>query len=103
FSEGWVMRLPSLDKWLSRALLAMLFSTVTCLAQFPTLGHGSISGTVLFAGSNQPAEGVKVEVRLVSTRQGRTTLTDRRGKFAVGELAPGTYIINVEELGCEPI
>lgn len=97
------MRLPSSAKWLSRALLAMLFSTVTCLAQFPTLGHGSISGTVLFAGSNQPAEGVNVEVRLVSGRQGTTTLTDRRGKFAVGELAPGTYIINVEELGCEPI
>lgn len=36
-------------------------------------------------------------------RRVTTTFTDRSGKFAVGQLAPGTYVINVEELGCEPI
>ncbi len=99
------MGLASSAKWLLRALLAVLFSTVTCRAQFPTLGtsHGSISGTILFAGNNQPAERVKVEVRLVTGRRETTTFTDRSGKFAVGELAPGTYVLNVEELGCEPI
>jgi predicted Zn-dependent protease len=99
------MGLPSSGKWLLRALLAVLFSTVTCRAQFPTLGtsHRSISGRVLFAGNNHPAEGVKVEVRLVTGRRVTTTFTDRSGKFAAGELAPGTYVINLEELGCEPI
>ena len=93
------MGLRSSGKWLLRALLAVLFSTVTCRAQFPTLGTSdrSISGTVLFAGNNQPVEGVKVEVRLVTGRREATTFTDRSGKFAAGKLAPGTYVINVEE------
>jgi Tfp pilus assembly protein PilF len=46
---------------------------------------------------------VKVEVRLVTGSRETTTFTDRSGKFAVGKLAPGTYIINLDELGCEPI
>jgi Tfp pilus assembly protein PilF len=99
------MGLPSSARWLLTALLAVLFSTVICPVQLPTLGasHGSIVGTVLFAGSNQPAEGVKVEVRLVTGRWETTTFTNRRGRFAIGDLAPSTYVINVEDLGCEPI
>lgn len=97
------MRLLSSAKRLSRASLAMLFLTVTCRAQLPTLGHGSISGTVLFVENNKPAEGVKVEVRLVTGSRETTTFTDRGGKFAIRDLPPGRYVVTVEELGCEQV
>jgi Tfp pilus assembly protein PilF len=99
------MALPSSPKWFLGIVLAVLFSTVTSPVQLPTLGASpkSILGTVLFAGSNQPAEGAKVEVRLVTGLWETTVFTDRSGKFSVGKLAPGSYVVTVEELGCDPI
>jgi hypothetical protein len=105
FLELTTMGLPSSPKWFLGMVLAVLFSTATCPVQLPTLGasHKSIFGTILFARNNQPAEGAKVEVRLVTGLWETTTFTDHSGKFSVGGLAPGSYVVIVEELGCEPI
>jgi Tfp pilus assembly protein PilF len=105
FWEDTAMGPSSALKELLTALLALFLSTSICCAQFPNpkISSGSIFGTIVFAGSNQPAQGVKVEVRLWTGDWETTTFTDRGGKFAIGKLVPGPYVVTVEELGCEPV
>src|SRR2546425_338994 len=65
--------------------------------------HGSISGRVLFATDNRPAEGVKVDLRRSSFEPVTTMFTRSNGEFEVSGLASTSYLLLVEEQGYEPV
>jgi len=65
--------------------------------------HGSISGRVLFATDNHPAEGVKVDLRRSSFEPVTTVFTRSNGEFEVSGLASASYLLLVEEQGYEPV
>src|SRR3989442_10405736 len=59
--------------------------------------RGSISGRVLFATDNRPAEGVKVDLRCSSFEPLTTVFTRSNGEFEVSGLASASYLLLVEE------
>src|SRR3989475_4437697 len=65
--------------------------------------RGSISGRVLFATDNRPAEGVKVDLRRSSFEPVTTVFTRSNGEFEVSGLASASYLLLVEEQGYEPV
>src|SRR2546422_4732413 len=65
--------------------------------------RGSISGRVLFATDNRPAEGVKVDLRRFSFEPVTTVFTRSSGEFEVSGLASASYLLLVEEQGYEPV
>lgn len=65
--------------------------------------RGSISGRVLFATDNHPAEGVKVDLRRSSFEPVTTVFTRSNGEFEVTGLASASYLLLVEEQGYEPV
>src|SRR5207302_7903054 len=65
--------------------------------------RGSISGRVLFATDNRPAEGVKVDLRRSSFEPLTTVFTRSNGEFEVSGLASASYLLLVEEQGYEPV
>src|SRR5437899_2147907 len=65
--------------------------------------RGSISGRVLFATDNRPAEGVKVDLRRFSFEPVTTMFTRSNGEFEVSGLASASYLLLVEEQGYEPV
>src|SRR5437870_6206776 len=65
--------------------------------------RGSISGRVLFATDNRPAEGVKVDLRRSSFEPVTTVFTRSNGEFEVSGLASASYLLLVEEQGYEPL
>src|SRR5207245_9881579 len=65
--------------------------------------RGSISGRVLFATDNRPAEGVKVYLRRSSFEPVTTVFTRSNGEFEVSGLASASYLLLVEEQGYEPL
>src|SRR2546422_10773283 len=64
--------------------------------------HGSISGRVLFATDNRPAEGVKVDLRRSSFEPLTTVFTRSNGEVEFSGLASASYLLLVEEQGDEP-
>src|SRR5207245_1205405 len=65
--------------------------------------HGSISGRVLFATDNHPAEAVKVDLRRSSFEPVTTVFTRSNGEFEVSGLASASYLLLVEEQGYERV
>ena len=65
--------------------------------------RGSISGRVLFATDNRPAEGVKVDLRCSSFEPLTTVFTRSNGEFEVSGLASASYLLLVQEQGFEPV
>src|SRR3989442_8251155 len=65
--------------------------------------RGSISGRVLFATDNRPAEGVKVDLRRPSFEPVTPVFTRSNGEFEVSGLASPSYLLLVEEQGYEPV
>src|SRR5437879_9994261 len=59
--------------------------------------RGSISGRVLFATDNRPAEGVKVDLRRFSFEPVTTVFTRSNGEFEVSGLASASYLLRSEE------
>jgi tetratricopeptide (TPR) repeat protein len=96
------LRLRLLVGWLSVILLAC---ALTARAQIDAFGgpNGTLCGTVLFTADNRPAEGVKVDAKVLTGGQVATVLTGSIGEFCVAGLHSGMYIISVEESGYEPI
>ncbi len=96
------MKLPVSVKWL---LMTLLFAPLVSWAQFSGSHDplGSISGKILLAADNHPAQQVKVELRNFGGGWVGTTLTDWSGAFGFAGLPSGTYFVVVEEPGCEPI
>src|SRR5947209_175059 len=65
--------------------------------------HGSISGRVLFATDNRPAEGVKVDLRRSSFEPLTTVFTRSNGEFEVSGLASASYLLLVAVQCFEPV
>ena len=82
----------------ARALVAGIAATVVAGARPGTGGDGArVSGVVYDSLAARPLAGAHVQV--VPTGQGlseagrRTTLSDSAGRFEVGDLAPGRYLV----------
>src|SRR5437870_13124736 len=57
--------------------------------------QGSMSGRVLFATDNHPAEAVKVDLRRSSFEPATTVVTRSNGEFEVSGLASASYLLLV--------
>lgn len=70
------------------------------IIDFRLIRTGRISGSVWFDanrnGRPDPGEPPLGEVRIV-TSSGKDTLTDENGYFIIGDLAPGDYVVFIEE------
>jgi protocatechuate 3,4-dioxygenase beta subunit len=67
-------------------------------AAVPT-GTGSISGTVVIAGSGQPARRARVNLSGAELRGGRTATTDAEGRFAFQGLPAGRFTVSASKTG----
>lgn len=63
---------------------------------------GSMSGTVLSQGSNQPIVQAMVTLRSQNEGISRTVLTDFAGQFEIQRIPSGEYVISIEQPGYEP-
>lgn len=84
------------------ARIALLFALVfNCSVVLPQLaaqaGNASIAGAVSNAGTRQFLN--EAEVRIAGTKT--STLTDRDGSFALRNLAPGTYQLEISYTGLD--
>jgi tetratricopeptide (TPR) repeat protein len=64
---------------------------------------GSISGKVVFAASNRPAERVRVDLILPTGAWAANSYTDWSGEFGFDELHPGDYRVVVDQPGYERV
>src|SRR3989475_10862208 len=87
--------------WLATLLVWVLVTRTRMTAADGV--HGSISGRVLFATDNHPAEGVKVDVRRSSFEPVTTVFTRSNGEFEVSGLASASYLLLDEDQGHEPV
>ena len=99
------MKLSQLARRLLVTPLVLVFLPGTSRAQFPNPGilRGSIFGRLVVAGDNRPAQGLRVELKLLTGGPVATTFTGWGGQFSFAELASGTYLVIVKELGFEPM
>jgi Tol biopolymer transport system component len=75
-------------------LLGVVLFIVAC--EEDTIGDnsfGSLEGTVVSGGSNEPVTNVKITTNPVST----TVFTDENGEFIIAELAVGEYSVQAEQ------
>lgn len=86
-------------------LMTLLFTPLMSSAQLSGSHdqRGSISGRILLAGGNNPAQQVNVAVRRLGDGWMANTLTDASGEFAFKGLPSGSYSVVVDEPGCELI
>ena len=85
-----------------RILLLLILLATIALNSSPLLAQtsaatGSIAGTVT-SPSDEPLTGVKVSV-IDSAGKVITAMTDSKGEYTVGNLAPGTYSVRGEANG----
>ncbi|HEV7892872.1 MAG TPA: TonB-dependent receptor [Pyrinomonadaceae bacterium] len=90
----------------SRALAAWLLAAVILcpfvrFAEAQDTLTGAFEGTVTDARTGQPVARARVEFVNQQTGVGVTKLTDSRGRFYQGLLAPGTYTIRASAAGYE--
>src|SRR5688572_23670611 len=62
-------------------------------------GTASVSGTVVVAGTGQPARRARVTLNATEGGGSRTAMTDEEGRYAFNELAAGRYTISVSKTG----
>ena len=62
-------------------------------------GTGSISGTVVIAGSGQPARRARVNISAAELRGGRSATTDDEGRFAFQGLPAGRFTLSASKTG----
>lgn len=68
-------------------------------AQTPAPATAFIMGTVVIAGTGQPADGVRLTLSGNELRGTRSALTDDSGNFAFLALPPGTYTLRATKTG----
>ncbi len=80
-----------------KLLVVVIISLVLGLSGVSAWGAvtGVISGVVADAGTKAPLSGANVSVQ----EAGLNTVTDARGRFAVGNVPPGTYTVQVSLVG----
>jgi 5-hydroxyisourate hydrolase-like protein (transthyretin family) len=77
-----------------------LFLPVLLILLFQTPTTGRIEGLVLQAGTNDPISGTRVLlIRAGTNLTSPEVVTDRDGKFAFNDLAPGTYRLHFSSAG----
>ncbi len=86
---------------LSLAAAAVVVAQPQPQPQSPPAGNGSISGSVSNSVTGVPLPRVHVSVIVLSntSAQSFAALTDAEGKFAIGKLPPGRFIVNVDRAG----
>src|SRR5215203_3877247 len=62
-------------------------------------GTATISGTVVVAGSGQPARRARVTLNAAEGGGSRTAMTDEEGRYAFSDLAGGRYNLSVSKTG----
>jgi len=67
--------------------------------QKPALGTAVISGSIMMAGSAQPARKVRVTLSGAELRGGRTAVTDDQGRFSFTALPAGRYNLSANKPG----
>jgi uncharacterized protein (DUF2141 family) len=67
--------------------------------QKPAVGTAVISGSIMMAGSTQPARKVRVSLSSAELRGGRTAITDDQGRFSFTALPAGRYNLNANKPG----
>jgi 5-hydroxyisourate hydrolase-like protein (transthyretin family) len=76
------------------------FLPVLLILLFQTPTTGRIEGLVLKAGTNDPISGTRVLlIRAGTNLTSPEVITDRDGKFAFNDLAPGTYRLHFSSAG----
>jgi carboxypeptidase family protein len=65
----------------------------------PTVGTGSIAGTVVVEGSGTPVRRARVTLSGVEIRVPRTSVTNDNGQFAFTSLPPGRFTMSVSKAG----
>jgi protocatechuate 3,4-dioxygenase beta subunit len=63
------------------------------------VGSASVAGTVVMAGSGQPARKTRVTLSGTEIRGGRSTTTDDQGRFSFTALPAGRYGLNANKPG----
>jgi hypothetical protein len=63
------------------------------------VGTASLAGTVVVAGTGQPARHARVTITSAELRGGRSASTDDQGRFAFGNLPAGRYSLSVSKPG----
>jgi Tfp pilus assembly protein PilF len=63
----------------------------------------TISGSVFVESENQPAAGIRVDVRTIPGGEVASSYTDSGGRFQAGSPNSVAYVISVEEPGYEPL
>ena len=81
-----------------RSLVHLLFALLAAAPAAAQGTTGSIAGFVTDQ-SKAALPGAPVTVTNVETGQRRTLVTDDRGQYRAGELAPGSYVVTVELSG----
>ena len=77
---------------------AMVFALLFASFTLGQSGTGRIAGTVTNSSGDTFLEGAIVTI----DGSARSTVTDRRGEFAFGELAPGDYTLRITYTGMTP-
>ena len=63
------------------------------------VGTAIVSGTVVVAGTGQPARRARVTLNATEGGGSRTATTDEEGRYAFGELAAGRYSLSASKTG----
>jgi tetratricopeptide (TPR) repeat protein len=84
--------------------------TLVCIVFVPSTVNGqgpreprALSGTVYYAGGNQPAENVSVELHAYEGTMIAPQATDAKGWFEFRGLERGVYTITIHPSGFEPV
>ena len=76
--------------------LALLLAPLTAAMAQPS---GTITGTVLATGTDQPIVGAQLAVE----GSDRRAITDAQGRFAILGVAPGVWRLQVRAIGYRPV
>lgn len=89
--------------WAGWILAGLLIWAPVSWGQRITFGRGlgNISGSVQLAAENRGAGGVRVEVRALRGGATLSTVTDGTGRFQMGGLPAGSYVVSVDRAGYE--
>lgn len=90
-----------------------MLPAILCLPLSPAILNGQvyeqnvterlILGNVVYAGDDQPAEQIDVELRDAAGTAVATAVTSWGGEFYFAQVDPGDYLLAVNQPGCEPL
>lgn len=105
FPRGTTVNGSGLLKELWKGFLIVLVLPTICSAQLTMRSgaSGSISGKVVFAASNRPAERVRVDLILPTGAWAANGYTNWNGEFDFDALPPGDYRVVVDQPGYERV